>query len=53
MLLARGFYTVGSKMTLHTWVGVNVSGWRVDALDPVLCDYGLNSNFFSEFSLGY
>ena len=24
-LLARGFYTAGSKKTLRTWVGVNIS----------------------------
>ena len=26
MLLARGFYTAGSKMTPRTWVRVNMSG---------------------------
>jgi hypothetical protein len=49
----RGIRYATCERFLHTWFGVNASGSRVDALDPVLCDYGLNSNFFLEFSLGY
>ena len=33
MLLARGFYTAGSKMTPRTQAGVDVTGSRVDAFE--------------------
>jgi hypothetical protein len=47
-LLMRGFYTVGTKMTLRTWVGDDVSGSRVATTIPVSCDYGFG---LSEFGL--
>lgn len=36
----RDFYTAGLKMTPRTQVGVDEPGLRVDAFEPVLCDYG-------------
>jgi hypothetical protein len=38
-LLMRGFYTVGTKMTLRTQVGDDVSGSRDATTIPVCCDY--------------
>jgi len=39
MLLARGLYMMGLKMTLCTQVGVDVPGSRVNAVGPVFYDY--------------
>ena len=44
MLLAKVFYTAGSKMTPCTWVRNDVPGSRVDAFDHVFCDYLLVDN---------
>lgn len=43
-LLVKAFYTAGSKMTLCNWVRNDISGLRVDAFDPVFCDYLLVDN---------
>ena len=39
MVLVRGFYKVGTKMTPHFRDGINVSGSRNGTFDPNFCDY--------------
>jgi hypothetical protein len=39
MLLMRGFYTVGTKKTMRTRVGDNISGSRAATTVLVSCDY--------------
>ena len=42
MILVRGFYTAGTKMTLRFQNGISISGSRNCSLDSESCDYAVD-----------
>jgi hypothetical protein len=44
-ILLSEFYKAGTKMTPRSRVGIDVLGSRVEAINPVLCDYIYTNTF--------